>query len=107
MSTCDIVYVVDLSAFKSSCASTYDVVAFGVSKLSVSVFVYVVYWFAFSANAVSTCVIVYVVAVSACIDRAAVMSAVLLFRSSGASTYDVVAFGTSRLSVSVLVYVVT
>ena len=65
MSTCDIVYVVDLSAFRRSWASTYDVVAFGVRRLSTSVLVYVVVWFAFSANAVSTCVIVYVVALSA------------------------------------------
>ena len=62
MSTCDIVYVVDWSAFRRSWASTYDVAAFGVSKLSVSVLVYVVVWFAFSANVVSICVIVYVVA---------------------------------------------
>ena len=38
-STCDIVYDVDSSAFRSSCASTYEVIAFGVSSLSVSVFV--------------------------------------------------------------------
>ena len=42
VSTCDIVYVVDLSACRNSCASTYDVVAFGVSRLSVSVFLHVV-----------------------------------------------------------------
>ena len=52
----------------------------------------------------STCDIVYVAALSAFSARAAVMSAVLDLRRSCASTYDVVAFGVSKLLISVLVY---
>ena len=65
---------------------------FCVSKLSVSVLVSVVDWFAFRAKAVSTWVMVYVDSLFAFSANAAVMSAVLDLSNNWASTYAVVAF---------------
>ena len=52
--------VMSALAFRSSWASTYDIMAFGFSRLSVSVLVYVVAWLAFSVSSLYVSVLVYV-----------------------------------------------
>ena len=57
-----LVYVVDWFAFNASWSSTYEIIAFGFSKLFVSVFVSVVDWLALRANFPSTYYVVAFVA---------------------------------------------
>ena len=79
---------------------------FVASKLSVSVLVYVVDWFAFRSSWESTYAVVAFGASKLSVSVFVYVVDWFAFRSSWASTYAVVAFGVSRLSTCNMVYVV-